>query len=100
LYGVLEKSDQGYLTGFHEKPKTRFEVSMGIYMLSKGVLKFIPYNEPYGFDRLMLDMIKQNEKVHVKPFSGYWLDIGRPDDYMQAIDEFESKKNIFLPVSK
>jgi NDP-sugar pyrophosphorylase family protein len=100
LYGVLEKNTANYLTGFHEKPKTRFEVSMGIYMLSKKVLKYIPYNEPYGFDRLMLDMIKNNERVFVKPFSGYWLDIGRPDDYMQAIDEFESKKNTFLPAQK
>jgi NDP-sugar pyrophosphorylase family protein len=55
-------------------------------------LEFIP-NAPYGFDSLMLDLISKNESVAVKPHIGYWLDIGRPDDYMQAIEEFESLKH-------
>lgn len=97
LYGVLEKDENNKLIGFHEKPKTRFEVSMGVYMLNKRILNFIPHNESYGFDKLMLDLISKNEKVYVKPFTGYWLDIGRPDDYMQAIEEFEAKKSVFLP---
>jgi NDP-sugar pyrophosphorylase family protein len=99
LYGVLEKDESNKLIGFHEKPKTRFEVSMGVYMLNKKILDFIPYDQSYGFDLLMLDLIKMNEKVFVKPFTGYWLDIGRPDDYMQAIEEFEAKKSTFLPIN-
>lgn len=97
LYGVLETDDQNKLIGFHEKPKTRFEVSMGVYMLNKRVLDFIPRKAAYGFDKLMLDLISKKERVSVKPFTGYWLDIGRPDDYMQAIEEFEAKKSVFLP---
>jgi NDP-sugar pyrophosphorylase family protein len=97
LYGVLEKNADGFLNGFKEKPITEFEVSMGIYMLNRTVLEYIPNGKAYGFDQLMLELIKLNKKVYVKPFSKYWLDIGRPDDYMQAIDEFESMKNIFLP---
>jgi NDP-sugar pyrophosphorylase family protein len=96
LYGVLEINENGKLIDFHEKPITKFEVSMGIYMLSKEVLNFIPQNESYGFDTLMLDLIKAERNASVLPFNGYWLDIGRPDDYMQAIEEFESKKSIFL----
>jgi NDP-mannose synthase len=30
--------------------------------------------------------------VHVRLFEGYWLDIGRPDDYVQAIDQFADMK--------
>lgn len=96
LYGVLEMDENKKLIDFHEKPVTRFEVSMGIYMLNKAVLEFIPYNQPYGFDVLMLDMIKGGKNATVRKFEGYWLDIGRPDDYMQAIEEFEDKKDIFL----
>ena len=95
LYGVLDTS-QGYLSGFREKPVTTFEVSMGIYMLNKKIMNFIPYNEPYGFDKLMLDLLSKKEKVSVKQYSGYWLDIGRPDDYMQAIEEFDKMKSHFL----
>ena len=96
LYGVLESNDQSKLTGFHEKPKTTFEVSMGIYMLCKKVLQVIPYNEAYGFDTLMIDLINSKNNASVKKFEGYWLDIGRPDDYMEAIEEFENKKDTFL----
>lgn len=97
LYGVLEV-ENGKLTGFREKPKTVFEVSMGVYMLSKRIVeKYIPFNTAYGFDSLMWDMLKGGDPVTVKKFSGYWLDIGRPDDYMQAIEEFESQRTRFLP---
>lgn len=100
LYGVLETNEANKLVDFKEKPTTRFEVSMGIYMLNKAVLEFIPHNQPYGFDTLMLDLIKANKNASVKSFDGYWLDIGRPDDYMIAIDEFEKNKAIFLKDAK
>ena len=69
---------------------------MGIYMLNKAVLKYIPLGQAYGFDQLMLDLMDSNETVDVRPYNGYWLDIGRPDDYAQAIDEFETMKEKFL----
>ena len=96
LYGVLETNGENKLIDFKEKPVTKFNVSMGIYMLNKDVMQHIPYNQPYGFDHLMLDLIKVNRNATVRPFDGYWLDIGRPDDYMIAIDEFEKNKAVFL----
>jgi NDP-sugar pyrophosphorylase family protein len=96
-YGVLESDANGHLTGFLEKPTTPYNVSMGIYMVSSRVLKYIPLNAPYGFDSLMIDLLKEKDTVNVRPFAGYWLDIGRPDDYMQAIEEFSDMKNKFLP---
>lgn len=96
LYGVLEKNDRGLLSGFLEKPKHRFLVSMGVYMLSKEVLNYIPEGISYGFDQLMLQFLEKKKPVQVREFEGYWLDIGRPDDYMQAIEEFEQLKTTFL----
>lgn len=95
-YGVLETDTQQRLVGFREKPTMDYEVSMGIYMVSQGVLDFIPNGILYGFDNLMLDLIKAGRTVTVKSFDGYWLDIGRPDDYMQAIEQFESMKSRFI----
>jgi NDP-sugar pyrophosphorylase family protein len=45
----------------------------------------------------MADMLQRGDPVHVEPFDGYWLDIGRPDDYERAIDEFEQYQGMFLP---
>ena len=95
-YGVLETDGLQSLVGFREKPKTDYEVSMGIYMVSRSVLDFIPENQRYGFDDLMIDLIKADKKVRVKNYDGYWLDIGRPDDYMQAIEQFERMKKTFI----
>lgn len=94
-YGVLVSNAAGMLCGFQEKPSTNFEVSMGIYMANREILEFVPAT-PYGFDNLMLDLLADKRDVKVEPFRGYWLDIGRPDDYMQAIEEFENIKNRFL----
>lgn len=95
-YGVLETNDEGVLEGFIEKPSKSIEVSMGIYMVSRDILSYVPESGPYGFDNLMLDLLKDKKKVRVESFEGYWLDIGRPDDYMQAIDEFGDMKERFL----
>ncbi len=95
-YGVLETNDDNMLIGFKEKPILRYNVSMGIYMTNRQVFKYIPEGVAYGFDNLMLDLIKDNNPAGVKRFNGYWLDIGRPDDYMQAIDEFEMLKEKFI----
>jgi len=95
-YGVLETTNNSELRGFHEKPTTSYQVSMGIYMVSRDILKFFPKSGPYGFDNLMLDMLAANKTVTVKTFDGYWLDIGRPDDYMKAIDEFDNIKGRLL----
>ena len=95
-FGVLDVDEQNILCGFREKPVSIYDVSMGIYMVSKKAVDYIPHNTFYGFDHLMLDLMKNKEKPKVQKFNGYWLDIGRPDDYAQAIDEFESMKEKFI----
>jgi NDP-sugar pyrophosphorylase family protein len=87
-YGVLRTSEDLQLTGFEEKPCFPFMVSMGIYSVSRRVLDTIPENQPYGFDHLVLKYLERGERVEVVPHDGYWLDIGRPDDYQRAVDEW------------
>ena len=95
-FGVLEFNEQNTLIGFKEKPIQKYEVSMGIYMVSKRVIEYIPQDTFYGFDHLMIDLMKDKQKPKIKRLDGYWLDIGRPDDYIQAIDEFDKLKDKFL----
>lgn len=95
-YGVLETDVDGYLSGFKEKPKSQYLVSMGVYMASHRIMDFIPAGQSYGFDNLMVDLMAAKQPAAVRKFDGYWLDIGRPDDYMQAIEEFEQMKSRFL----
>jgi NDP-sugar pyrophosphorylase family protein len=87
-YGVLRSDDGRRLTGFEEKPCFPFMVSMGIYAVSRRVLEVIPENQAYGFDHLVLEYLRRNEVVNIVPHDGYWLDIGRPDDYQRAVEEW------------
>jgi len=95
-FGVLDINNINILTGFREKPVSTYDVSMGIYMVSKKAVEYIPKDTFYGFDHLMLDLMKNGEEPKVQKFNGYWLDIGRPDDYAQAIDEFDNMKERFI----
>jgi NDP-sugar pyrophosphorylase family protein len=94
-YGVLD-TQAGQLTGFREKPETIYEVSMGIYMVSRRAVQNIPANQPYGFDQLMLQLLKEQQSVRVEKYNGLWLDIGRPDDYLEAIEKFDQLKDKIL----
>lgn len=96
VYGVLEINEEDKLAGFKEKPTIKYDISMGIYMVSKQILEYIPEGSPYGFDELMLELININMPADVCRHDGYWLDIGNPDDYAQAIDEFEKSPERFL----
>jgi NDP-mannose synthase len=96
-YGVLETDGDNQLSNFVEKPQRNYIVSMGVYMANKEILPHIPEGLAYGFDNLMRDLLAKKYPVQVASHSGYWLDIGRPDDYMQAIDEFEKSREKFMP---
>ena len=65
-------------------------------MVSKKSVDYIPQNTFYGFDHLMIDLMKNKEKPKVHKFDGYWLDIGRPEDYLQAIEEFDEMRARFI----
>jgi NDP-sugar pyrophosphorylase family protein len=94
-YGVLH-AQQGMLVGFEEKPSIPFEVSMGVYMLNRRVVSFIPRQVPFGFDDLMRLLVARNEPVHVETHDGYWKDIGRPDDYESAVADDEAMPKRFF----
>lgn len=97
-FGVLDSSeDSGRIVRFVEKPVEHFRVSMGVYAFSCRILDMVPAGRPYGFDQLMLDMIAAKRDVRGYPFDGYWLDIGRGDDYERANSEFEQIRHTLLP---
>ncbi len=93
-FGVLKYSEDGIINDFIEKPVYHFDVSMGIYCINKSVIASLTKNEKYGFDNLMIDGIKNNLKYRVKPFEGFWLDIGRPDDYDYCNENYAQIKEM------
>jgi len=83
-YGVLKVNQANQVTAFEEKPTVSYLVSMGVYVFSRAVLQDIPRGERFGFDDLMLTLLKKGKAINTFRYDGYWLDIGRPADYEQA----------------
>jgi NDP-sugar pyrophosphorylase family protein len=90
--GVLEMDEGFRLKQYIEKPTLRYHVSMGIYVFEPEILSFIEPNGYLDFPDLVLTLMKAGKKVIAFPFDGYWLDIGRQEDYVRAQEEFETLK--------
>jgi NDP-sugar pyrophosphorylase family protein len=95
--GVIETNDQGLVTDYIEKPIYHYTVSTGIYVFDPLVLRFIPKGKRMDLPALVLRLMQEGHEVAAYNFSGHWLDIGRPDDYEQAILMFEQHRDEFLP---
>lgn len=91
-FGVLKHDKKNNLVEFSEKPVYHFDISMGVYCMNRRVIKRLKTGRPYGFDNLMLDSLKNGRRVEVKPFHGFWLDIGRPEDFDSANEGYDSIK--------
>lgn len=90
-YAVLETSN-GHVVSFKEKPTYTYYSNGGIYLLKRELIKHIPKGLYYNATDLMEHIIKIGGKVHSYPLHGYWLDIGRMEDYERAQKEFSHIK--------
>ncbi len=94
-YGVLQL-DGVEIVDQIEKPSYQYDVSMGIYVIEPAALDLIPKGEAMDVPDLIKALIARGDKVCAFQTDCYWLDIGRPEDYGVAIDDFEQRRAEFL----
>jgi len=95
-FGVLDVADEK-IVGFTEKPSWTYRVSMGVYGMSRATIAPYPEGLAFGFDDLVLDLLDQGRQPAVHDFDGFWLDIGRPEDYDEANRSFATLHPLLLP---
>jgi NDP-sugar pyrophosphorylase family protein len=88
-YGVLHADDTRRVVGYDEKPTLSYTVSMGVYVLEPSVRAHVPAEGRFDLPDLVQVLLRAGERVGSFPYDGYWRDIGRRDDYEQAIAEFD-----------
>ena len=93
--GVVESTD-GWVKDYIEKPTYFYAVSTGIYIFEPEVLQYMERGARLDLPELILKLVRADQKVNVFNFEGYWLDIGRHDDYETAIQEFSAHREEFL----
>lgn len=87
-FGVLVANQAGRLLRFDEKPVHEYQASMGIYAMRRSVIAALEKGAPFGFDQLLHQQLAAHAPVAVRPYAGFWLDIGRPSDYARANAEW------------
>jgi len=88
-FGVIDRAPEGQVVAYEEKPHHEYLVSMGIYVLDPSVVDLVRAGDPMDFPDLVQAMLGAGRAVHSHVHSGYWLDLGRPDDFARANEEFE-----------
>lgn len=87
-YAVMET--QGHqVTGFKEKPSYTYYSNAGIYLMKRSVIANIPEGAFFNTTDLMQQLIKEGGKLASYPLTGYWLDIGKPEDYQKAQEDIK-----------
>ena len=82
-YAVLETSN-GHVLDFKEKPTYTYYSNGGIYLMKRSVLDYIPKGTHFNATDLMEKLIAENKKVVSYPLVGYWLDVGKHEDFEKA----------------
>ncbi len=93
-YGVLQLATDGdsyEIVGYKEKPELHSEVSMGIYVLEPSVLERIPDGRSFDIPDLVHDLLGRGERLGAYRYDGLWFDIGRQEDYEQAVHAWTSQ---------
>jgi mannose-1-phosphate guanylyltransferase len=87
-YGLIETTSDGRVTRFMEKPSwdqiTTNMINAGTYILNKEVLKQVPVQTNFSFERQLFPyLLEHGESVYAFPSPAYWIDIGTPEKYLQ-----------------
>jgi len=105
-FGIMKKSDEGYITSFTEKPKKDilpdwesdtgeemkkkgriYLASMGIYIFTRKFLFDLlqsEYKEETDFGKEIIPQSIQKYKVASYQYDGYWTDIGNIYSFFEA----------------
>ena len=110
-YGVVRFDDDGNgngdgegrktahqrVTGYVEKPEYVSPVSMGIYVFEPSVFDYIAPDEPSDFPDLVQALLRAEQPVGAYFHDGMWFDIGRQDDYTQAVEAWARAAELLTP---
>ncbi|OEK01631.1 nucleotidyltransferase [Roseivirga sp. 4D4] len=88
-YAVVETGDD-LIVGFKEKPTYTYYSNAGIYLIKSRILDRIPKGTFYNATDLLESVMKSGGRVSSFNFQGYWLDIGRKEDFDKAKEDIKN----------
>ena len=93
-YGVVKTNIEDRIIGFEEKRKqAKGTINGGIYLLNKVRFSALSFPNHYSFEKDYLESQFMNFSFYGFQSSEYFLDIGIPEDYEKAQEDFKQYKN-------
>jgi NDP-sugar pyrophosphorylase family protein len=88
-FGVVETTEHGRVKRFVEKPKpgetSARDINAGTYLLELEAIDAIPSGRAVSIEREVFpELIAGTGRVFAVSTQDYWIDVGRPDTYIQA----------------
>jgi len=86
-YGLVRRAEDGRILEFLEKPDPSEidtdEINAGAYVLEREVLSLVPEGRAVSIEREVFPKLVGDGLFSLR-LSGYWMDIGTPERYLQA----------------
>jgi dTDP-glucose pyrophosphorylase len=82
-YGILELENRK-IKGLLEKPTYNYFANGGVYLIKRKLLELIPDDVFFDATDFIELLVGKNLNVVRFPHVGYWIDIGKPEDYKKA----------------
>lgn len=95
-FGVVVTDEDGFITGFQEKPAIKDAksdcINTGIYIFNYEIFNYIPADTFYDFAKNVFpELLSKGIKINTFPVDEYWSDIGTLDQYRQStVDLFNN----------
>ncbi|HUX83943.1 MAG TPA: nucleotidyltransferase family protein [Chitinophagaceae bacterium] len=91
-YAVLEAGADNRVTALAEKPTYTYYSNAGIYLVKRSFLDLVPPQVHFDITDLMEKGLSCSKVIIHYPILGYWLDIGRLQDYQKAQQDIKHLK--------
>jgi NDP-sugar pyrophosphorylase family protein len=96
VFGLIEVDERDCVVDYIEKPTMKYLISTGIYFFKPAVLDYLTPGQHCDLPTLIQRLIDNGKIVQTYLHQGYWLDIGRPDDYQEAVEQFSKHRERYL----
>jgi dTDP-glucose pyrophosphorylase len=82
-FGIIELNNI-IIKGLNEKPTYNYFVNAGIYLVKQKLFNLIPDDTFFDATSFIQLLIANGYKVVFFPLIGYWIDIGKLEDFLKA----------------
>jgi len=89
-YGVIEIKDHEIIS-LIEKPKKKFNINAGIYVIEPDIIDSIPRDTFYDMTTLFEDVLKRKQRRGAYFLKDYWIDVGNKNSLVKADNDITLK---------